>query len=401
MKTKTSLLLESSPELPLGFQAAAIHAGIKRKKTPDLTLIVSDLPATVAATFTQNKVNAAPVKWCRKLARKQKGRAVVINSGNANCCTGDPGLLHAQTMAQTTAAAIGVAPHEVYVCSTGTIGVPLPIDIITTGIPKVAKKLSPQGGLAAAKGIMTTDNGPKFFTATFPVGKKIVRLTGLAKGAGMIEPNMATMLCFLLTDADIDPQSMQAALSASVRESFNRISVDGDQSTNDTVLMFANGAAATPVLHPRHKDWPLFVQALDAITRELSWQMIRDGEGAEKVVKVVVKGATSIKDADTVARSVANSLLVKTSWHGERPNWGRVMDAIGYAPARVIENKIDISYDGLPAAIGGVAAKTPIEKLKAIHRQEQFTLTIHLNLGQAESYVYGCDCAHAYIDINI
>ncbi len=386
--------------LPKGYRAGGMYAGIKRKKVPDLTLLLSDEPAAVAGTFTTNLVTAAPVKVCKKRIGKGRGRAVIANSGNANCCTGARGVADAEAMANAAAKALGIPAAEVFVSSTGSIGKPLPMDVIIPGIGKLAKKISPDGGPSAARGIMTTDSGPKTGTVRMKLGGKMVTLSAIAKGAGMIEPNMATMLCYVMTDAGISSADLKRFLKPAVADSFNRISVDGDMSTNDTVLLFANGAAGAKVGYGT-PDGDRFAAALLALLQKLAWLMVRDGEGADKVVKIVVTGAKTGRDAEAVARAVANSLLVKTSWHRDNPNWGRIMDAIGYAGARVVESKVDMSYDGLLAVRGGERTDMPLERLKQVQRKESFEIAINLNLGTGASWVYGCDCAHKYIDINI
>jgi len=394
--------IENSIELPQGFRAAGVHAGIKKSGDPDMTLLVSDVPGTVAAgTFTTNQVKAAPVKVCMKRIRAGKGRAVVVNSGNANACTGLQGEMDAETMAAAAASHVGVPASHVYVCSTGHIGARLPMDKILPGIKALAGGLSTDGAMNAVRGIMTTDNGPKFGTVKLKVDGKPVKLSVMCKGAGMIEPNMATMLCFIMTDALVDRSALAKTLKSAVKESFNRISVDGDMSTNDTVLMLANGAAGNKPLKPGHPNWKTFEQALLALCRLMAWKIIRDGEGARKVVRVEVVGARTEKEADIAARSVANSLLVKTSWHNDYPNFGRVMDALGYSAAKIIENKVDIAYDGKLLVKGGLRTKIDVEQIKAIQRQELFTIKINLHLGKGASHVFSCDCAHAYIDINI
>jgi glutamate N-acetyltransferase/amino-acid N-acetyltransferase len=388
--------------LPRGFRTAGIHAGIKKSGAPDMAMIVSDISGTIAAgTFTTNQVKAAPVKACLKRIKRGRGRGVVINSGNANAATGKLGDKNAETMIATAAKAAGVPATEMFVCSTGHIGAQLPMDIILPGIQKLAANLSERKPMDAVNGIMTTDNGPKFGSIKLKIDGKPVALSVMCKGAGMIEPNMATMLCFIMTDAVIEKASLQKALSASVKESFNRISVDGDMSTNDTVLMFANGAAGNKLLKASHGDWRKFTTALLALCQQMAWKIIRDGEGAKKVIKVEVVGARNEKDAEVAARSVANSLLVKTSWHNDYPNFGRIMDALGYSAAKVVENKIEIAYDGKVLVKGGLRTAIDVEKIKAVQRQELFTIKINLHLGKGASNVYSCDCAHAYIDINI
>ncbi|MBU1908620.1 MAG: bifunctional glutamate N-acetyltransferase/amino-acid acetyltransferase ArgJ, partial [Verrucomicrobia bacterium] len=344
---------------------------------------------------------AATVKLCRARLAGRTGRAVVINSGNANACTGAQGLQDAERMAQLTGELAGIPPDQVYVSSTGRIGIQLPMDKIEAGIRAAVPALSPEGGTDASLAIMTTDTRPKRITACFEVDGQPVTLAALAKGAGMIEPNMATMLAYLLTDAAVEADALQSCLSAAVETSFNRITVDGDRSTNDTVLFMANGLAGNRPLAPGHPDWKIFEHAVQALTLKLALKMVEDGEGVTKVVTVKVTGARTPQEAETAARSVANSLLVKTSWAGEYPNWGRVMDALGYSKARIEEDKVDIFYDQLPAAKRGLYAGTPIDDLKRVVRQKAFTLTIHLNLGPGETVVYTCNCTEEYVRINM
>lgn len=386
--------------LPRGFRAAGVAAGLKMENRKDMALIVSDQPAVMAGTFTTNQVQAATVKLCRARLAGRTGRAIIVNSGNANACTGEQGRLDAERMAQLTGELTGIAAAHVFVSSTGRIGVQMPMELIEAGIRAAAPALSVEGGTDASLAIMTTDTRPKRITACFEVDGKPVTLTALAKGAGMIEPNMATMLAYLLTDAAVEPAALQACLSGAVEQSFNRITVDGDRSTNDTVLFMANGLAGNRPLAPGHPDWKIFEHAVHALTFKLALKMVEDGEGVTKVVTVKVAGAKTPQDAEAAARSVANSLLVKTSWAGEYPNWGRVMDALGYSKARIEEDKVDIFYDQLPAAKGGLYAGTPMDDLKRVVRQKAFTLTINLNLGAGETVVYTCNCTEEYVRIN-
>lgn len=387
--------------LPRGFRASGVAAGLKKDNRKDMALIVSDRPAAVAATFTTNQVQAATVRLCRARLAGRTGRGVIVNSGNANACTGTQGLQDAERMARLTGELAGIPAEHVFVSSTGRIGVQLPMDKIEAGIRAAVPALSAEGGTDASLAIMTTDTRPKRVTARFDVDGKPVTLSALAKGSGMIEPNMATMLAYILTDAAVEAGALQACLSAAVEQSFNRITVDGDRSTNDTVLFFANGAAGNRPLEPGHPDWKTFEHAVRELTLKLALKMVEDGEGVTKVVTVQVRGAKTAQDAELAARSVANSLLVKTSWAGEYPNWGRVMDALGYSRARVEEDKVDITYDQLPACKGGLYAGTPIDDLKRIVRQKAFTLTINLNLGAGETVVYTCNCTEEYVRINM
>ena len=398
---KTPLKFSAAATLPAGFCATGIVAGLKKSRKPDMALIFSETPAALAGTFTTNQVKAATVRLdSERVATVGVARGVVVNSGQANACTGKNGLRDAKAMAAHAAKQFGVPAEQFLVCSTGRIGVPLRMDIILPGIEKLARAVMPAGGEAAARGIMTTDTRPKRFTVAFRANGQACRLTGIAKGAGMIQPCMATMLAFLLTDAKVDRRAMQKALKAAVDQSFNRISVDADQSTNDTVLLLANGCAGNQTLKPGHRDWPAFVAALEGVTFRLAMEMVRDGEGAQKMVTVKVQGARTPADAEAAARSVANSFLVKTSWVGSYPNWGRIMDALGYSPALVDENKVEIRYGKLLAAKNGLKAGASIEQLTKVAAKKEFTLTIDLHLGRHAATVYSCDCTEEYVKIN-
>lgn len=387
--------------LPLGFRAAGIAAGLKRSGKRDMMLVVSDGPAACAGVFTTNQVKAAPVVLDQDVVRRRTARAIVVNSGNANACTGARGMRDAQTMAVLTAQLLKISPEDVLVCSTGAIGKPMPMNTVKAGLRLLPPALSPDGGEAAAEAIMTTDTRRKTATVTLPVDGKTVTLTAFAKGAGMIEPNMATMLGFFLTDAAVEPHALQHALKQAVDASFNRISVDGDMSTNDTCLLLANGAAGNKPLHAGHKAWPRFTAALQVVALDLAKRIARDGEGASKLITVRVRGARSDAEADAAARAVANSMLVKTCWNGDYPNWGRIMDALGYSPAKVDERKVDLFYDKLAAVRKGVATKTTVKALSAVQKQERFTITADLHLGKGESEVYTCDCSEEYVRINV
>jgi glutamate N-acetyltransferase / amino-acid N-acetyltransferase len=398
---KTSMKFSAQATLPSGFRATGIVAGLKASGKPDMAMFFSDKPAVLAGTFTTNQVKAATVRLdSERVATVGAAHGIVVNSGQANACTGKNGLRDAQTMAAHAAAQFGIDPKLVLVCSTGRIGVPLRMDIILPGIEKLAKAIVPGGGESAARGIMTTDTRPKRFTTTFIANGKTCRLTGIAKGSGMIQPCMATMLAFLLTDARINRRAMQKALKAAVDKSFNRISVDADQSTNDTVLLLANGCAGNTPLKPGHPDWSAFIAALEGVTFRLAMEMVRDGEGAQKLVAVRVQGARTAADAEAAARSVANSFLVKTSWVGTYPNWGRIMDALGYSPAKVDENKVEIHYDHLLAVRHGLKAGASIERLSRIVAKKEFAITLNLHLGRHAATVYSCDCTEEYVKIN-
>jgi glutamate N-acetyltransferase/amino-acid N-acetyltransferase len=378
---------------PQGFRAAGIAAGIKRPGKKDMALIVSDVPATVAATFTTNQVKAAPVKVSMQHARAGKASAVVVNSGNANACTGPIGLVHARAMAAAVSRRIGCRETNVLVCSTGRIGVLMPIVKVEAGIKKLLGSLSPEGGPSAAQAIMTTDTFPKEIAVRVKVGGQVIRIGAIAKGAGMIEPHMATMLCFITTDAAIPRPTLQRALRVAVNQSFNRITVDGDTSTNDTVICLANGLAGEFPL-------PEFQAALNYVCVELAKMMVHDGEGVSKFVTVNVTGAASDRDAEIAARAIANSTLVKCCWCGGDPNWGRIMDAIGYSRAKVQEELVDIAFNGVPAVHRGVANRTPLAKLKQIVAEPSFAVDVNLHLGRGKCTVYTCDLTEKYVTLN-
>jgi len=392
--------MKKSLQLPRGFSAAGIGAGIKKKKK-DMALIVSDVMAETAAVFTTNQVKAAPVKWDMKVVEHNGAKAIVMNSGNANACTGAQGMADAEATAALVAGKLGIAPLDVFVCSTGTIGKPLPMDKIAGGIELLFDEVSPDGGMDAAEAMMTTDLVSKTVTVEIDLDGKPIRITGLAKGSGMIEPNMATMLAFILTDAAVEKHTLQCALRAAADMSFNRITVDGDRSTNDTVICLANGQAGNEVLTQNSKHWKTFYHALEKVLFDLSMMIVKDGEGATRVITVRVTGAASNGEAEEAARAVANSMLNKTAWAGKRPNWGRIMDAIGYSYAQVQENKVDINYDDVPAVRNGVAAGTPEEELVAAVSKEAFTIHINLNLGTGQTVVYTCNCTEDYVRINV
>ena len=387
---------------PLGFKAASVRVGIKEsRKRNDLTLLVSDVPATVAGTFTSNRVKAAPVKLCERHLIWGQAQAVIINAGCANACTGDQGITDADKMAELTAQTLGIGKNLVFVCSTGTIGIPLPMNKIEDALPALAKSASVSGGADAAEAILTTDLVRKEVALTLTIDGKKVTLAGIAKGSGMIAPNMATMLAFITTDATVDQRSMQDLLRHAVDHSFNRIIVDGDESTNDTVLMLANGAAGTELLQKKHHDWKKFSHAVLTLTRELAYRIVKDGEGATKFVTITVTGAATRNDARIAARAIAKSPLVKTAWNGGDPNWGRILAAIGYSGARVEENRIDVTFDDVVAVKDGKAAEgSSLRDLEAVYAQKEFTINVQLNCGKAEHTVYTCDLSKEYVAIN-
>jgi glutamate N-acetyltransferase/amino-acid N-acetyltransferase len=390
----------SEIHMPKGFKCAGIAAGIKPASVKDMALILSESPAAVAGVFTTNQVCAAPVKVCRAHLEHGVGRAIVMNSGIANACTGSEGMVAAKDMAAETAKVIGCEAQEIFVCSTGKIGPQLPLDKIIPGIQKLFDSALVEHVQDTAEAMMTTDTRPKVSTAEFQVEGKMVRIVGFAKGAGMIEPNMATMLSYITTDAAVEQHALQAALKNAVDSSFNRISIDGDQSTNDTVLAMANGEAGIKSLDENSKDWSLFVKALEKVCFELAMMIVHDGEGADKFVTVNVTGAESDKDADLAARAVANSMLNKTAWAGTYPDWGRIMDSIGYSKARVVEEQVDIFYDKTQAVAAGCQSGVEQEELIKVVSQTDFAINIDLHIGDGTATVYTCNCTEEYVRIN-
>ena len=418
---------------PIGFLASGVFCDIKKLGTGkgsnkglkrDLALIVSETPATVAGMFTTNQVCAAPVKVCVERMKKNLAQVVVVNSGNANACTGKQGMADAREMVSFTERTLALSSGCALVGSTGRIGVIMPMDNVRAGILEAAMELGSTAAHAdnAVEAIMTSDTKPKQIAVEFQLDGKTVRIGGICKGAGMIQPGMsatgarpaalphgglhATMLGFITTDAAVDKKVLQAALNEAVAHSFNRITVDGDMSTNDTVLVLANGLVGNKKFGVRSSEFGVFQTALNHVCLELAKKIVRDGEGVHRVVTVRVNGAKTIQDADAAARAVANSALVKTSWHGGDPNWGRIIDAIGYSPATVVEEKIDIGY----SAVGGKkilwslkrGQPTPatFKQLCAAVAPKEFELHINLNLGQADAVMYAADLTEEYVDFN-
>lgn len=377
---------------PRGFRSHGIACGIKIPGSTrlDLALIVSDSPCTAGGVFTQNRVSAAPVQLCRQhLAASENHRAIVANSGNANACTGGRGMQDARSMARLAASALGFQETEIFVASTGIIGMPLPLERLQAQFAALTAGLRPENSDSAAQAIMTSDTRPK----QCAVQVDNVRIGGIAKGAGMICPDMATMLCFITTDAAVSKAELQTATRAAANRSFNRITIDGDTSTNDTVIVLANGSAGTV-------DPARFQAGLEQVMLELAHRIVRDGERVTKFVEVRVEGARSQEDALRVAQAVANSNLVKSSWNGNDPNWGRVIHAVGYAGAELDPGKIDIYFNDLPAALGGVSAPTPLDDLVAVASQPEFRIRIVLHLGEGCETMYSTDLSPEYVDFN-
>jgi glutamate N-acetyltransferase / amino-acid N-acetyltransferase len=388
---------------PAGFRAAGVACGIKSEKgRKDLALLVADQPAAAAAVFTTNKLRAAPVVLGRETMKAGRLRAIVVNSGNANSCTGHPGMADARTMAAEAAKAIGTTPGEVLVGSTGIIGQRLPMDKVIAGIADAEAHLADDSdaAMAFAEGIMTTDIRPKMFGASGTVGGARVIVAGACKGAGMISPNMATMLAYLTTDAAMMPDVLQAALAEAVEESFNAITVDGHGSTNDTVAILASGAAGGDEIAAGTPAYHAFLVLLKQVCTDLAVKIVADGEGATRVVEVRVEGAASVDDAKLAARAVANSPLVKCAVHGSDPNWGRVVSAVGYSGAKIDVAKLQhwignalVYADETPTAFDEDACA---EYMKG----DRVLLRVDLGAGDATATVTTCDLSKEYVTIN-
>ncbi len=400
MKEDIAPVEEGGVTTPRGFLASGVACGIKAGGEKDLSLICSERAGRVVGLFTQNRVPAAPVVLSRRHAALGSGRAVVINSGNANACTGAAGMANATEMVNRVASGIGCPPEEVFVCSTGRIGTPLPMAKVRKGIDLALERLSPQGGKDAALGILTTDTYPKTMALRVSLGEQDLFLGGIAKGAGMIDPRLATMLCVVTTDADVSDESFTLAARRAAAESFNRISIDGDCSTNDTVLVFANGLARNRTLTPESGEFRLFQSALSLLMGRLARMIVEDGEGISKVVEILIQGASDEEDAERAARAVAHSLLVKCSWHGEDPNWGRILAAIGYSGASVDGNRVDIFYNGVQAVAAGVRARTPSRLVREAVRLPQFTILIDLGIGPGHCRLLTSDLTERYVRLN-
>jgi glutamate N-acetyltransferase/amino-acid N-acetyltransferase len=379
-----------------------VHCGIKQDKEqpPDLALIVSMVPAHAAAVFTTNKVKAAPVLVSQKHLAKNRAQAIVANSGNANACTGEQGMKNALDMARLAAELLAVAPHEVLVASTGRIGVTLPMPNVLDGIRAAEQKLSDQGGTDAARAIMTTDRAPKEIAVTLQINNREVRIGAIAKGAGMINPSLATMLCFITTDATVSTNGLDKALRTAVDRSFNRINVDNDTSTNDSVFILANGMAGNLPLTLEHPEFPKFQEALNAVTHKLAMDIVRNGECATRVVTIEVVGAASDQDARLVAKAIASSMLAKSAFYGGDPNWGRIMAAIGYSGAEVEAGKIDIHYGNVHAVANGGPSGVNEKRMKKMLAQKEYPIKVNLNIGDGGFTAYTTDLTPAYVDYN-
>jgi glutamate N-acetyltransferase/amino-acid N-acetyltransferase len=384
-----------------GVQAAGVWCGIKKGEGPDLALILSEKEAAVAGVFTRNQVKAAPVLLCQEKIGGGKFSALVANSGNANACNGRRGMEDAVRMARTAAEVLGRPEEQVFVASTGVIGEPLPMEKICRGISMAAGCLGRDQGQQAARAIMTTDTFPKEAALSIPMGKGAVNLGGMAKGAGMIHPRMATMLAFISSDADISAGLLARCLKEAVRQSFNRITVDGDTSTNDMVLLFSNGLSGCPHIRAGSREHRAFQEGLNWVTARLARMIVQDGEGATKLITVKVVGARSDGEAEKAAFAVANSLLVKTAFFGQDCNWGRIVCALGRSGASMNLEELDLFLGPIQVVRKGVglgADRNP--SVRELLRRKEIPVSIHLNRGRGQCEVWTCDLSYEYVRIN-
>lgn len=393
-----------SPTSAAGFLAAGVTAGFKRSGAPDFAMIFSECEADFAGVFTSCTFAAAPVRVCQKrVLESDKLQAVIINSGNANACTGIQGMGSAEKSCDIAGKALGIAPEKVAVASTGRIGVQMDMSLIEKGVALAVPALSADGGNLAAEAIMTTDTVPKASAVKVSVNGKVFTIGAMTKGAGMIDPHLttphATMICIITTDAAVSKGQMQKILAFNADNSFNRVTVDGDMSTNDTVLILANGRSGVTI-EPGSEEETAFSEALLAVMQNLARRMVLDGEGATKFVEVKIVNARSVADAKLAAEAVGNSLLCKTAWFGNDPNWGRVVAALGYSGAKFDADKCDIYFGEIPVVKNGGDAGTPEEALLDVVKQREFTITCDFNDGDADYWVWASDVSYEYVKIN-
>jgi glutamate N-acetyltransferase / amino-acid N-acetyltransferase len=382
---------------PKGFRSAGVYCGIKKPGLLDLALIVSDTEASVAGTFTQNRVQAAPVRWSKRVVAGGRARAIIANSGNANCLTGEQGERDAQRMAVMVAERLGCPPEQVVVASTGVTGVRMPMNAIEAGIPDAFARLSDGDDRATADAILTTDTFPKRACLELETPDGIVRIGAIAKGAGMIAPNMATMLAFITSDAHIEPAPLQGILTEVVQQTFNCITVDGDTSTNDMVILLANGASGTTL---RGHSLERFQQGLHQVCEYLAKRIVRDGEGATRLFEVRVEGASSPQEARQVARTIAESLLVKTALHGGDPNWGRILAAAGRSGVPIELNHLRLTLQDVVVFENGQPLPFDEGALAQKLLGEEVLIRLELGQGEASAHFWSCDLTAEYVKIN-
>jgi glutamate N-acetyltransferase/amino-acid N-acetyltransferase len=386
---------------PKEFLASAVYVGIKKgnKSRDDMALVFSEVPAKAAGTFTTNKVKAAPVLVSMEHIRNAETYGVLLNSGNANACTGEKGFKNAKRMTQLAAKALGLNAEHLLICSTGRIGVPLPMPKIAWAMKGLVQEIGRNESRAAAVAIMTSDTFPKEIAVEFKLRGRKIRIGGIAKGAGMIDPNMATMLCVLTTDAGISKTAIKRHLGIAVEQSFNRITVDGDMSTNDTVILLANSASKISSLNAREAK--IFQEALNFVSLSLAKMIVKDGEGVSRFIELEVIGAASDREARKAAEAVANSMLVKCAWAGGDPNWGRILDAVGYSGVNMTENKVDIHYDDVQVVRRGMAAASSLKKAQKVASRKEFKICVNLHIGRGTHCVYTTDLTEEYVRLNL
>ena len=390
-----------------GFEAAAAEAQIKYKDRKDMALIYSQVPCVAAGTFTTNVVKAAPVRWDQEIVKKSANvHAVIINSGIANACTGEEGYGYCEQTAQAAERLLRIPASSVLVASTGVIGMQLPMDRIRDGVALLAegKADTEEAGLEAAKAIMTTDTKPKYAAAQVEIGGKTVTVGGMCKGSGMIHPNMCTMLGFVTTDAAITKEMLQKALSDDIKDTYNMVSVDGDTSTNDTVLLLANGMAGNPLIDRENEDYAVFKEALNYVNTELAKKIAGDGEGATCLFEVKVIGAESKEQAVMLSKSVITSSLTKAAIYGHDANWGRILCAMGYSGASFDPDRVDLYFESAAGKLkiieNGVSTGYSEEMATKILSEEYVTATADIKMGEASATAWGCDLTHEYVNIN-
>lgn len=395
--------VENSITAPEGFLASGIHCGLKKKKK-DLALIYSEVPCVSAGVYTSNKVKGAPILVCKEHLENNTAQAIICNSGNANTCNGDNGLGKAKKMADLQGKALNINTEDVLVASTGVIGVPLNIEAIEAGIPKLTKSLSKDGATDACTAIMTTDTVKKELAVQFIIDNKTVTIGSISKGSGMIEPNMCTMLSFITTDISINPTLLKEALTEAVNVSYNRVSVDGDMSTNDTVLILANGLANNSTINKKDDNYYKFLEALKYVTTKLSKQVAKDGEGATKLIECKITGATTLDNALKLSKSVINSSLVKTAVFGCDANWGRILCALGYANVPFDPDKVNVYFESSKGSIlvckNGSSVNFDEDIALKILKEDEILIKVELNMGDAEVSTWGCDLSYEYVKIN-
>ena len=396
-------VIEGDVTSPQGFLASGVHIGIKREKK-DLAIIFSQIPGVAAGVFTTNKACAAPVILSKEHIQARHTQGIIINSGNANACTGEQGLKDAQETLKLAAKALGVSPEAMLVSSTGVIGVPMPMALMGPGIQKAVAALSPTGGKAAAEAIMTTDLRPKALGVQVEIDGKLVTIGGIAKGSGMIHPNMATMLAMVTTDCAIHKDFLQEALQRTTEKTYNMISVDGDTSTNDMVLVLANGLAGNQEMNENHPEKEKFLAAFEYLHEYLAKEIVRDGEGATKFIEVEVNHAPTLEDAKRAVKAVLNSNLVKTAFFGEDGNWGRILCSLGYSGANLQMDRVSLTLKSAKGAVqivqDGQATAYQEDEVAQLLKEQEIQVIIDLNLGEAKAVGWGCDLSYDYVKIN-